>query len=314
MSLLRGHITAFLLALLLFCAGQHSSAAHIPDGWDRALDQYEAICIKCLDLRERMLQGEALPADSVKDLLSELAHLREILQDGSGAMSEEQHARFERIRKTYMHITPDNRTADLILPGSETVLPSLISSIPESGLCPPAGAVSAAHRGYWGLAPVVSCPVRKVFSARDLSAGMMLFAHDGRTRLGAYLKGLTTFRYPSVAGNCFRDGTLPGGGYFYASGNTAYSAYAVTGGMLYRFHPVVGVWAGVGYSSETVYWQGADGAWYRVEDASGRGVCPEAGLMLTFGNFSCGRLSILAGGHFPLAKKISIDIGLGWMF
>ena len=139
-------------------------------------------------------------------------------------------------------------------------------------------------------------------------------ALDGKSGFGAYVKGVSSFHYKTVAGDCLRDGTFPDGGYFYASGNTGSSAYAVTGGILYRFHRVAGVWAGLGYAAETVYWEGADGAWFRVRDASGCGICPEAGLMFTVGDFRCGSLTILAGGRFPLAKKASVDIGLGWLF
>ena len=313
MSRLKGFITAFLTTLLLILAGQRTAAA--PDGWDKALDQYEAICQRCLELKARALQGEAIPADTVRDLLAELANLRKTLQSGSGVMSEEQRARFERIRQAYQPTAPEGRSANPILPENELIPLSQIASTPES--LPPIPVTESSERirrWQWGFAAVAGIPIRKDLTADDGSAGLMLMALDRKSGFGAYLKGISTFHYKSVGGTCFRDGTLPDDGFFYASGNTGYSAFAVTGGILYRFHRNVGIWAGIGYAAETVYWEHADGAWYGVKDASGGGICPEAGLMLTLGNFRCGSLTILAGGRFPLAKKASVDVGLGWLF
>ena len=313
MSRSRRYIAAFLTVLLLVLMGQ--DAAAFPDGWDKALDQYEAICKRCLELRARSFQGEQIPADTLKELLAELASLRRSLQNGSGSMTAEQRIRFEQIRQYYLFSTTDDRGGRQIFPEAETVSGVLAASAPEEPQPPiVVTPVPKIRRWHWGLVPTIGIPVRKALSARDLSVGMTLLSLDGKTGLGIYLKGLTTFRYPSVIGTCFRDGTLPGGGYFYSSGNSAYSAFTVTGGMLYRFHRNIGVWAGVGYASETVCWQGADKAWYRVEDASGRGVCPEAGVVLTLGDFGCGSLTFLAGGRFSLPKKASVDIGLGWLF
>ena len=312
MSRLTGHITAILAALFLIFAGQQTIASPVPDGWDKALNQYEAICKRCLDLRDRSLQGELIPADTFKDLLLELENLRKTIQSGSGEMTEEQRARFERIRQTYLQSSPSSESVAVTEP-EVPVEPPLVEATEAEPL--PIDAAPQLIRVHFGIAPVASVPLQKGLSAKDLSAGLMLIAHDGKTGLGAYIKGTTTFHYKKVSGICFQDGTLQDGSYFYAAGSTGWAAYSITGGLIYRFHRNVGIWAGAGYAAENVYWQSTDGAWYRIKDACRCGVCPEAGLMFTVGSFCKGRsLIILAGGRFPLAKKASVDVGLGWMF
>lgn len=289
-------------------------SAPAADGIDKALDQYEAICAKCISLRNRSLKGEAIPAGNVKDLLTELAALRKTLQQGAGAMTEEQRARFERIRYTYLDATSAGNSVAAFVPKGNVGLPKI--TCPPEALPPFVWKPDPpkSRRPYFGIAPTIGIPVNKSISGRDLSAGGIIMAIDHKSGFGAYLKGGSTLYYKSVAGTCFKDGTLSGGGYFYSSGKTDYSAFSVTGGAIYRCHRIVGVWAGIGYARENIYWESADGKWYGVKDASRGGVCPEAGLLLTLGDSGYGKLIFLAGGRFPLAKKVSIDVGLGWMF
>lgn len=314
MRRLRGYITGFFTALLLSFAGQHTLAAPIPDGWDKALDQYESICQRCISLRNRSLQGEAIPVDTIKDLLTELATLRTTLQRGSGSMSEMQRSRFDQIRDYYFRSTADPLVTAGIQPEHvihPAPLPTFADRLPSLSVQPPGSPI---RRWHFGMVPVAGVPVRKNLSFKDLSVGLMLFAEDKKSHFGAYLKGVSTVIFRPVSGTCFRDGTLPDGGFFYASGNTGSSGYAVTGGILYRFHRNVGVWTGIGYATRAIYWESADGDWYRVKDASGCGICPEAGLLLNIGNYRCGNLAILAGGSFHLAKNATFDVGLGWRF
>ena len=303
----RQYTLTFLSILLMFFAGWRVYAAPATDGWDEALDRYDAICKKCIELKNKSLQGEAISADTFKGLLSELADLRRTLQNGSGSMTEAQRARFEQIRKTYFGDTSDN-IAEEVTPPADT----LETTTPEVQPCYDEPA--KIRRWHFGAAPFAGIPTRKGLSAKDLSAGLAVFAIDGKSKVGAYLKGCSTFYYKPVSGTCLSDGTLPDGSYIWTTGNTGHSEFSVTGGIIYRFHPVVGIWAGAGYSSRTVYWESTDGAWYRVKDASGHGVCPEAGLLFTVGNFRCGSLSILAGGRFPMAKHAAVDVGVGWLF
>ena len=319
----RQYTLTFLSILLMFFAGWSVCAAPSTDGWDEALDRYDAICKKCIELKNKSLLGEAISADTFKGLLTELADLRKTLQNGSGSMTEAQRTRFEQIRRTYFGTTEDSVVAketpraDTVsitdtLQTIDTPTDSLDDKTPGFWSC--FDGPGKIRRCHFGFAPFAGIPTRKGLSAKDLSAGLAIFALDWKTKVGAYLKGCSTFYYKTVSGICFSDGTLTDGSYIWTTGNTGYSEFSVTGGIIYRFHPVVGVWAGVGYSSRTVYWESTDGAWYRVKDASMRGVCPEAGLLFTVGNFRHGNLSILAGGRFPMAKQIAVDVGVGWLF
>lgn len=89
---LLGHI----LLCLALVAGLCLPAAASPqkDGFDRALDKYEAICDRCLGLRMRVEAGEKVEMSALKALLSELSSLRRTLSGASGKMSAAQAERF----------------------------------------------------------------------------------------------------------------------------------------------------------------------------------------------------------------------------
>lgn len=97
---LLGHI----LLCLALVAGLCLPAAASPqkDGFDRALDKYEAICDRCLGLRMRVEAGEKVEMSALKALLSELSSLRRTLSGASGKMSAAQAERFEAIRSRYI--------------------------------------------------------------------------------------------------------------------------------------------------------------------------------------------------------------------
>jgi hypothetical protein len=88
-----------LLLPLLLIAGTVRLCAQ--DRWDGILDRYATICDRCIELRQRISAGEAVPDKSVTALLQELGELRKTLQDASGAMSAAQRTRFRTIQQRY---------------------------------------------------------------------------------------------------------------------------------------------------------------------------------------------------------------------
>lgn len=88
-----------LLLPFLLLAGTFCLFAQ--DRWDGILDQYEEICDRCINLRQRIAGGESVPDHAVTALLQELTSLRKTLQDASGTMTELQRTRFHVIQQRY---------------------------------------------------------------------------------------------------------------------------------------------------------------------------------------------------------------------
>ena len=88
------------LVLSLFLAADLAAVAQ--DKWDAVLDRYEMIAGQCKALRDRIEAGETVPEKSVTDLLSQLNRMRTSLQQASGSMTDEQKARYKRIRDSYL--------------------------------------------------------------------------------------------------------------------------------------------------------------------------------------------------------------------
>jgi len=107
--MLSRRILEILLLPLLLLAG--SATALSQDRWDGILDRYEAICDRCIDLRERIAAGASVPDRSVTSLLQELNSLRKTLQDASGSMSAKQRTRFRDIQRKYAAASGGAETA-----------------------------------------------------------------------------------------------------------------------------------------------------------------------------------------------------------
>ena len=70
--------------------------------WEAVLDSYELICAQCAQYRTVELNGGVVPHRKIQTLSRKLKDLQRQLQDAGGAMSAEQRARFEAIRRSYL--------------------------------------------------------------------------------------------------------------------------------------------------------------------------------------------------------------------
>lgn len=70
-------------------------------------------------------------------------------------------------------------------------------------------------------------------------------------------------------------------------------------GPIYRINSWLALRAGVGYQSHDIIWEDINGDWARVEGLNKRGLCLEAGAMLTERSFflSAG-LTVMKGDLF----------------
>ena len=86
------------VTLLILCLPRPLAARN---QWDDVLDRYETICERCLDLRARVIAGEAVKDRELAGLLKEFDRLKQTLQAASGSMSRKQKERFAAIQRRY---------------------------------------------------------------------------------------------------------------------------------------------------------------------------------------------------------------------
>lgn len=87
-------MAAIMLCLSPVCLAQQNN-------WDEALDRYELICERCLELMDSQKAGADVPRESLSSLMVQLSMLKNSLSAAEGSMSASQKARFELIRRRF---------------------------------------------------------------------------------------------------------------------------------------------------------------------------------------------------------------------
>ncbi len=87
-------LSAVLIFIQAVCLAQQRN-------WDEALDRYELICARCVELMEQEKTGQNIPKESLSSLIVQLNLLKNSLSEGQGQMSAAQKARFEMIRNHF---------------------------------------------------------------------------------------------------------------------------------------------------------------------------------------------------------------------
>lgn len=319
---------SYLILLLPLFLGRTVFAQD--DRWDRALDRYEDICNQCILLRGAALQGEEISMEELSGLLQQLSSLRADLQDGSGTMSLSQRERFDRIRKRYRSAmgpgsSPHSDKTVLRLARPQLRLPDLhafpsggavLSASARSGLIDNGKGVSPEYPtsgtdpkpgtsfGIIALGGYTFSGSR--LSADHLSYGAMLSVC--KPRLGAYLKGRSTFSATAADYTCRSDGTSDGGP-IWTSGRTRRPFSYFGAGIIWPVFRHAGFYGGAGYGASDVLWEDAGGKWARVEDYSVKGIGGDVGLV-----FGIGPAQALVGLNCIGIKLLSLEFGIGIRF
>ena len=298
----------YLLAFLLLLCGWSASAQ--PSGWDAALDRYERICDQCIDIRQRSLSGEAVPAASVAELLGQLASLRSTLQDAAGRMTPSQRARFESIRLRYAEAFAITDRPSLSL-DSPDKLPSFLSGI----------AVTENVLPHRDSAPPVSREMTTPLRPR-LSGGLVAFAalppaRPGLAarvdlgRPGLFIKA-SWLPVPEGSYTCLSDGTA-GDGFIWTTGNERSGALSASAGLSYALIQgkafSIRIYAGAGYGKLSVQWEDASGRWADVSDLARRGLVLDGGAFWDFGH-----ITVMTGVSGLSHSTPCLEAGVGYVF
>ncbi|MBR5660236.1 MAG: hypothetical protein IKW99_01645 [Bacteroidales bacterium] len=300
-----------MLPMLLLTLAAYGQDSRI----DLALNRYEIICDKCILLKEKTLKGEDISTDELKELLEQVSDLRTTLQKGSNNMSKSQKDRFEIIRRRYIAAFSGQSAitdgAVLKVARPELDLPRL-SWRPETGVI----GTEILHSAF-GYAQSDNRNARKELSLsliilggwrpESLSYGALASITDGKS--GVYIKGRSNFNNQVKAVySCLSDGTSNGSP-IWTSGNELHSEWSLGAGGILHIAGPVSIYAGSGYGQTQTLWEDSAGKWARVEDYSVKGICADAGLLLSLGHFAAS-----AGISTIGMKKATLEVGLGISF
>lgn len=295
------HILTIVFLVVSCCVA--GAQEQLYDSLDAELARYESLCQMCLELRERVKQGEDVTKNEAEVFINRFLAMNKSLKQREGEMTQAQRVRFADVAKWFS-------TGERPLTSYSAMLPKL--DMPEYD----AEALRfLMHDDVLCDAPVA---VRTELNPGNLILLASMNAPDmAYGALAGYMYrkwgGYVSFRSNLVFGKtvyaCQSDGSMPGGRYFWANGEERRSNMFVTAGGLYGFNSWLVGYLGAGYGWRTLAWQDVDAEWAEVRDWSVRGVAAEIGLLFSWKQF------IGSIGVSTIAfKTCSLTVGLGYKF
>ncbi len=278
MSVWFRHIFCTLVLILATCAAK----AQENIGIDVLLDRYQRSCEECLNLRDRVEDGEKISTAEAENMVQKFINLNRLLKDMEPELNEDQKTRFKAIGNWF-------RTGDKPLTLSQTPLTKVVATLPspkavtfsECFLLPlqeeviPASTNPAEFRIF--ILPTIS-----LFPE---SFGSMAGAQYGRW--GGYAKFTGRFNAVTPSYSCSDEGILDNGSSIWPNGESTEKALQITAGALYGMNDWLDIYAGLGYGRHQVLWQDIDGNWATVGQGL-KGVCAEAGVLTSWKHFTFG--------------------------
>ncbi len=278
MSVWFRHIFSTLILILATCAVR----AQENIGIDVLLDRYQRSCEECLNLRDRVEDGEKISTAEAESMVQKFINLNRLLKDMEPELNDNQKTRFKAIGNWF-------RTGNKPLALSQTPLKKIVATLPSpkavtfSGcfLLPipkeviPASTNPAEFRIF--ILPTIS-----LFPE---SFGAMAGAQYGRW--GGYAKFTGRFNAVTPSYSCSDEGILDNGSSIWPNEESTEKALQITAGALYGMNDWLDIYAGLGYGKHQVLWQDIDGNWASVGQGL-KGVCAEAGVLTSWKNFTFG--------------------------
>ncbi len=302
MSTFLRHI--LLVTALTLCLAM-SAAAQSADSYDRALDKYESICDRCIDLRSRISAGETVDMSVLSTLLSELSSLRATLSGASGYMSEAQTERFKFIRERYSSgmKAPRRRRLTPLPRIHEALRPILTSSAWPGSLSGFRPAGESQFRKLRRKSFEIDILADMGFSPTPAYGAMAVATVKG---MGVYARFRSNFRPSGSAYDCSSDGVTDYG-YIWATGKTRTSRSSASAGLVIFPSRHLGFYAGAGVMSYTLCWEDIAGDWAKVTDSSYRNLAADGGIFLRFSHFTASLgVSSDFSGHSDLLLGVGV--------
>lgn len=138
--------------------------------------------------------------------------------------------------------------------------------------------------------------------------GMILAV--GMKKYGLLIGGVSNFHTVQPQYDCYKDGSINGGGYFWGDGSVADTRCRLIAGLYWSPIDKLLIYANSGFSSVNHYWHDTQDQWARVIDLSGRGALAGAGIIVPLGH-----VSLASGIQYDcFTKSVTANAGVGFNF
>ena len=269
------------------------------DSRDKALDRYDVVCNRLIELRDALRRGETISNQEVSALRAEVSSIRSNLQKSPEGLTPEQTKRFNRIRRRYNY-------------GHELKELSITKAVPVTYKAKDVDITRRypyLEQPYYDIGKSGFLAIAQISPIPDMSFGLSLGWL--RRSTGAYVSILSNLKSRSANIDCLSDGTSSGNP-VWVSGRQEKTKMRVTAGGILRVADNVSLLGGAGYGTRKLFWENSGGDWMRVTDCSYSGVAAEAGALFTLGRRESFCLSAKAG---TIAfKYLDFTVGIGYRF
>ncbi|MBP5518783.1 MAG: hypothetical protein J6X91_09030 [Bacteroidales bacterium] len=294
------------LCLVMLCCTAYSQRR---DARDKALDRYEAVCNRLIELRDALRRGETISSQELSALRTEVKTIRSNLQKSPEGLTPEQTKRFNRIRRRYnygyeLEELPVTKAAAVSAPATcrkKDGRQELERINYDRYILPGRRYFDEGKTGFLALAQLSPAP--------DMSFGVSLGYL--KRKAGAYASFVSNFKSRSADMEVLSDGTI-GGDPVWVSGRQEKTKMVFTAGGILRVSDNVSLLAGAGYGTRKLFWEDTGGKWMRVTDCSYSGIAAEAGMLFTLGLRGSFCLSAKAGTIS--FKYLDFTVGVGYRF
>lgn len=295
------HILTVVFLVASCCVAGAQEQAY--DSLDAELARYESLCQMCLELRERVKQGEDVTKNEAEVFISRFLATNKSLKQREEEMTLAQRLRFAAIGQWFSSGEKPVRYGSVL----QETLP-----MPDMPLCQSLPVqiddLSIKAQEIKNYDPVSrSIMIMAGLNVPDVAYGLSIgYIHD---KWGGYLNFKSNYVFSQVSYSCMSGGYISDGGRFWANGQECKSNLIVSAGGLYEIKDWLSGYLGAGYGWRTLAWQDVDGNWAEVQDWSVRGVAVETGLVFSWKQF-IGTVGVSTISF----KTCSLTIGLGYKF
>lgn len=269
------------------------------------LQRYESICRMCLDLRQRVENGERVSKHEAKSTIDLFVAMNNRLKVLEPKMTVLQRQQFKDISEWFATGVKPVRP-DPLAEVSNKLEPATVCYEDVSDIVPYSNfnrVTSLQQPSFSNVDVVLLADV----AAPELSFGARAGLQFGL--IGAYVSYSTNFSSDEHMYECLSDGSIKYGSYIWPNGETSKRISSLNAGLLLRATDWMTFFAGAGKGNRVLLWQDIDANWVKVTDCSYSGLSSEAGAMFFYKH-----LALSLGVSTIRFKTASITLGAGIRF
>lgn len=300
-----------ILPLLFLFLALSSISAQEKSCIDEDLNRYEALCSMCLDIKNRISEGEKISKGEAQALIGHFVAINHKIKQYEASMTASQKRRFDAVSQWFSTgVKPLS-----LIPAPEIDVVDFDYNVCVSESAPILLECRSVHNLHTLKSPAADTKINRRLSiyllagvtVPDVSYGFMTGAVYGRW--GGYVNFKSNYVFINPSYSCFSNGTSENGWMFWPGDGARNSNLLATAGGLFAATDWLSVYLGAGYGHRKLYWEDSSALWAEVSDWSHSGFSSEAGAV-----FSWKKLALSIGISTISFHTATCSIGIGVSF